>query len=149
MKTLNLPEVEFKIRKKEANYEIFDVIRRKYVVLTPEEWVRQHFIHYLINVLSYPKSLIKVENGLVYNKLLKRSDIVTYDANAQPQLLVECKSFKVEINQSTLNQATMYNKTLCAPYLVLTNGIKHYSFMKKGNSYTSIDEVPDFKKTRD
>lgn len=91
MDALNLPPFEHKITKSGANYMIFDAIRRKYVVLTPEEWVRQHFVHYLINALSYPKSLISIERGANYNKLQKRTDLCVYNQQAKPHLLVEAK----------------------------------------------------------
>lgn len=146
MKTLNLPEIDFKIRKKEENQEIFDVIRKKYIHLTPEEWVRQHFIHYLIIDLGYPKSLLKVESGLLYNSLRKRSDIVAYNAKASAILLVECKSYKVNINQVAVNQAAIYNKNISAPYLVLTNGLKHYCFKQKGSTYSVANEIPPYHK---
>lgn len=144
MQTLNLPEIELKIREKEANYEIFDIIRKKYVFLTPEEWVRQHFVHYLISHLKYPKSLIKVETGLKYNQLTKRSDILAYSSEAKPFLLVECKSFKVKINKTALEQAAVYNKNIDAPYLVLTNGIKHYCWTKDGGNYSVMNEIPPY-----
>lgn len=144
MQILNLPEIELKIRKKEANREIFDIIRKKFVFLTPEEWVRQHFIHFLIDHLGYSKSLLKVESGLKYNSLNKRSDIVAYNSNATPILLVECKSFKESINQKALDQATVYNKKIRATYVVLTNGLKHYCCLKKGGAYSFSDEIPPF-----
>ncbi|MEM7108661.1 MAG: type I restriction enzyme HsdR N-terminal domain-containing protein [Bacteroidota bacterium] len=143
---LNLPEVEVKIREKEGNHEIFDVIRKKYIHLTPEEWVRQHFIHYLISHLDYPRSLIKVESELHYNQLKKRSDILTYSSSGVPFLLVECKSFKNPINQETLMQATTYNKTVNAPYLVLTNGLKHYSYAQQYGTYASLKEIPFYER---
>ncbi|MEM8568355.1 MAG: type I restriction enzyme HsdR N-terminal domain-containing protein [Bacteroidota bacterium] len=144
MTRLNLPEVEFKIREKEENHEIFDVIRKKYIHLTPEEWVRQHFIHYLISHLNYPRSLIKVESGLIYNTLVKRSDILAYSSDGKPLLLVECKSFKKPINQGTLVQATTYNKMISAPYLALTNGLNHFCYTQKEGTYTSLKEIPTY-----
>ncbi|MEM9855900.1 MAG: type I restriction enzyme HsdR N-terminal domain-containing protein [Bacteroidota bacterium] len=144
MKRLNLPEVEFKIREKEDSHEIFDIVRKKYIAITPEEWVRQHFIHYLISYLNYPRSLITVESGLKYNTLLKRSDIITYDSLGKPFLLVECKSFKVPVNQKTLNQATMYNKSILARYLIITNGIKHYCYQHSDGTYSTLREVPPY-----
>ncbi|MEM1407583.1 MAG: type I restriction enzyme HsdR N-terminal domain-containing protein [Bacteroidota bacterium] len=144
MKTLNLPEIECKIREKEENYEIFDVIRKKFVFLTPEEWVRQHFIHYMIHYLGYPKPLLTVESGLNYNSLHKRSDIVAYNSEGAPILLVECKSYKVKVNQQALNQVAIYNKRISATHVVLTNGVKHYCFKKEGSSYNTLNEIPDY-----
>ncbi len=105
---------------------IFDVLRRKYVLLTPEEWVRQHFIHYLVNSLAYPKSLISVERGTTYNKLQKRTDICIYTNTGSPFLLVECKAAHVPITQEVVKQVSTYNQVLQAPYVVITNGLEHY-----------------------
>lgn len=147
MQNLNFPQYEFKIRKDAAKVEIFDIIRKKYVVLYPEEWVRQHVVHYLLSALKYPKSLIKVESGLSYNKLMKRSDVLIYNSQGQPHLLVECKSFKQPINQATLDQATTYNKKLMAQYVLLTNGLNHYCCeLIDGKEYRFVDQVPEHQK---
>jgi hypothetical protein len=126
MYKLNLPDFNYAIKKDDGKIWIFDVIRKKYLVLTPEEWVRQHFINYLITELKYPKSLIKVEGGLTYNQLSKRSDIVVFDREAKPWMVIECKSPELQIDESVLRQASMYNATLRANYLVVTNGVKHF-----------------------
>lgn len=123
---LNLPQFEVKIKEEEGKHYIFDYIRKSYFLLTPEEWVRQHFINLLLIHYKYPKSLIKVESGLRYNKLLKRSDITVYDRTGSPFLLIECKSADQPINQSSFNQAAMYNMTTKAKYLALTNGLKTF-----------------------
>ena len=143
MDKLNLPEIDFNIRKNEGNIEIFDIIRKKYIALQPEEWVRQHVIHYLINSLSYPKSMFRVESSLKYNSLDKRSDILVYNRSGQPHLLVECKSYKTKINQAALNQLTQYNKVLNAQYILLTNGINHFCCKKnEQKQYDFIDTIP-------
>lgn len=126
MYKLNLPDFDYAIKKDDGKIWIFDVIRKKYLVLTPEEWVRQHFINYLVTELKYPKSLIKVEGGLTYNQLSKRSDIVVFDRDAKPWMVIECKSPELQIDESVLRQASMYNATLRANYLVVTNGVKHF-----------------------
>ena len=126
MQKLNLPEFQYSLRDAEGKKWIFDVIRKKYLVLTPEEWVRQHFIHYLISSLNYPKALIKVEGGLTYNQLSKRSDILVYDREAKPWMIVECKSPQQTINDLTVWQASVYNSKLKARYLSVTNGLLHY-----------------------
>jgi hypothetical protein len=126
MQRLNLPEFDYKVKKADDKIWIFDVIRKKFLVLTPEEWVRQHFVNYLISELKYPKSLIRIEGGLTYNQLSKRSDIVVFDREGKPWMLVECKSSDQKINQSVLHQASAYNATLKAKYLTVTNGILHY-----------------------
>jgi hypothetical protein len=126
MQRLNLPEFDYKVKKADGKIWIFDVIRKKFLVLTPEEWVRQHFVNYLISELKYPKSLIRIEGGLTYNQLSKRSDIVVFDREGKPWMLVECKSTDQKINQSVLRQASAYNATLKAKYLTVTNGILHF-----------------------
>ena len=144
MEPLNLPQINCNIRKNGSNVEIFDVIRKKYIVLTPEEWVRQHFIHYLINELNYPKSLFRVESGLSYNKLQKRSDILVYDREMHPLMLVECKSFKVPITQAGFNQIAVYNAKIDARYLVLSNGLKHYCCTQGDQGFEFLKEIPPF-----
>lgn len=128
MISLNLPPFDHKLKKAEGKFWIFDVLRKKYMVLTPEEWVRQHFVHYLLTELKYPRALIKVEGGLSYNQLQKRSDIVVFDREGKPWMLIECKSPDEVVGDNTLRQASVYNKTLRANYLVVTNGLKHLCY---------------------
>lgn len=123
MKKLNLPPFEYKIKRDKESTKIFDIIRKKYMVLTPEEWVRQHFIHYLIEHLSYSRSLISIETGLKYNQLRKRCDIIVYDKTGAPFLLVECKSADTSISKNALFQVATYNKTIQSKYMVITNGM--------------------------
>lgn len=146
MVELNLPKIECNIRKNEGKIEIFDVIRKKYIHLTPEEWVRQHILHYLIYERSYPKSLIRVESGLKYNQLRKRSDILVYNRSAAPFLIVECKAFDVKINQTTIDQVSVYNKQLGAQYAVVSNGLVHYccEFDRETGAISFINSFPDF-----
>jgi hypothetical protein len=126
MLLLNLPAYDYKLKHSGDNTWIFDAIRRKYVTLTPEEWVRQHFIHYLVVHLQYPKSLLAIERGTVYNQLGKRTDICVYSASGRPLMLIECKAASVPISTATVKQASMYNKMLQATYVVITNGLAHY-----------------------
>jgi len=123
---LNLPDFNIIISSKDSKKYIFDIIRKNHFVLTPEEWVRQNLIHYLVFNLNYPKSLIKVESLLKYNNLKKRADILVYDNNLSVRLLVECKSYKLKLTQSAFNQASVYNKIFKSKYLLVSNGIKHY-----------------------
>ncbi|MDH5474675.1 MAG: type I restriction enzyme HsdR N-terminal domain-containing protein [Cyclobacteriaceae bacterium] len=143
---LNLPSYTFDISNKEDRLLIYDVFRKKQVVLTPEEWVRQNFLQFLIQEHQYPKSLIKVEGGLRYNSKQKRSDILVYTRNGTPFLLVECKSNTIKIGQQTFDQAAVYNQTIKAKYIVITNGLEHYccqmDFDK--NTYSFVEEVPKF-----
>jgi hypothetical protein len=123
---LNLPSANFSLRKDQGKVWIFDMIRKKYVVLTPEEWVRQHFVHYLINELKYPRSLFRLEGALTYNSLLKRSDILIRDRQGKPWMLIECKSPAIKLTQRAFNQIAVYNMTIGATFLAVTNGMVHY-----------------------
>ena len=147
MQNLNLPNYKFKITCKEEGDYIFDVFRRKNIFLTPEEWVRQHILHYLHNDLGYPKGLLKVESGVAYNKRLKRSDIVVYNNLGNPFMLVECKAPSVKISQSTLEQAAMYNRTLNADIILLSNGLTHYTFkLNDQGKIVNLAEIPTYEK---
>lgn len=144
---LNLPDYTFKLKVDKSTTQrtqIFDRIRKKYIALTPEEWVRQHFINYLIEDLKYPESLISVEAGLKYNQLRKRCDIVIYNNTGTIEMIVECKSFDVVISQDTFDQAAQYNFKLHSKYLVVTNGLKHYccEMDYQNNTYKFLQETP-------
>jgi hypothetical protein len=143
---LNLPQFDIKIQDKDGKSEVFDIIRKKYVLLTPEEWVRQHFLHLLINHYQYPKSLIKIETGLKYNQLQKRSDILVYDREGKPFLIVECKSTDVHLSQKTFEQITTYNFTLKSKYVVLTNGLQHFccSIDHEKKGYEFMKDLPKY-----
>ncbi|MCC9135929.1 type I restriction enzyme HsdR N-terminal domain-containing protein [Pontibacter silvestris] len=147
MDTLNLPPFDYKIKKSGANSLIFDELRKKYVVLTPEEWVRQHFLHYLIQALHYPKGLISVERGTTYNRLQKRTDLCVYDHHGKPHLLVECKAAHIPITQEVVKQVSVYNQTLQAKYVVITNGLQHFCWHVdfSAQQYHPLQEVPAFK----
>lgn len=126
MVSLNLPKAELKIKSNENTLYIFDIIRKKYVVLTPEEWVRQHVVHYLINSKGYPKSLIAVEKQLTINTLKKRFDILVFNTLGLPDLIIECKSPSINISQDAFDQIARYNLKLNATLLMVTNGLVHY-----------------------
>lgn len=144
MIALNLPAFEYQLKKENDKVLIFDILRKKYLVLTPEEWVRQHFIHHLINEMKYPRALIKLEGGLSYNTLAKRSDIVVFDRGGKPWMVIECKAPDQPINESTLRQASVYNKKLSAKYLSVTNGLVHYHFEVdwSAGKTTMLQELP-------
>ncbi len=147
MQSLNLPKYEFRLITKNKEEHIYDIIRNKFLLLTPEEWVRQHMIHYLIKDLKYPKGLVKVESGVVYNASVKRSDIVIYNTLGRPYILVECKSPSIKINQSTFEQVAMYNRTLNASIIILTNGLMHYTFkFGKRGELINLNEIPKFER---
>ena len=146
MQQLNFPSFEFKIREVNGRQEIFDPVRRKYVTLTTEEWVRQHLISYLTLIKNYPVSMIGVEKQLMLNKLQKRFDLVVFERNAKPFLLVECKAPGVEITEKTFDQAARYNMLLQAEYFLITNGLEHYTCRidYENKQYVFIEEIPDF-----
>lgn len=146
MLDLNLPPIDAKLKKAEGKLWIFDGIRKKFVVLTPEEWVRQHFIQYLIIHRLYPRTLIRVEGGLTVHQLQKRADIVVFDRAGQPWMVIECKAPDVSLNDETVFQAALYNRTLQAPYLVVTNGHVHAYFQVdwSAQSTTRLADMPPY-----
>jgi len=143
---LNLPSIDSKIKKEGGKLLIFDIIRKKYIVLTPEEWVRQHFIHFLISGKGYPRSLFKIESSLSFNKLQKRSDILVHDRLGKPWMLVECKSPAIKLSQKAFNQIAVYNMTVGAKYLAVTNGMVHYCCEAPalGTESKFLDVFPEF-----
>ncbi|MDZ7897423.1 MAG: type I restriction enzyme HsdR N-terminal domain-containing protein [Arcicella sp.] len=123
MDNLNLPAYNHKLKKINDKLCIWDIIRKKYIVLTPEEWVRQHFVHHLINDHHYPKGLIKLESGLSYNSLLKRTDIQVFDRLGNLFMIVECKAPYIKLSEAVFAQAAQYNLVLKAQYLTIANGM--------------------------
>ncbi|MCF8301628.1 MAG: type I restriction enzyme HsdR N-terminal domain-containing protein [Bacteroidales bacterium] len=144
---LNLPAYDFRLREINSRKEIYDPLRKKYIVLTPEEWVRQHFIQYLVHERQYPSSLLAVEKQLKLYRLQKRADIVAHSRSGNPLLIVECKAPQVTITQSTFDQIVNYNMTLKVRYLVITNGMTHYCCKVdwENNQYTFLESIPDYK----
>jgi hypothetical protein len=130
---LNIPAGVFKIVQHERGYDIWDDFRKKYVLLTPEEWVRQHILWYLVNYLQYPQGRISVESSIKMNGLQRRCDAIVFDELLHPLVLIECKSYDVEISQETLMQISTYNRTLQVKYWLLTNGMKTYFLLRKNN----------------
>ncbi|WP_443943943.1 type I restriction enzyme HsdR N-terminal domain-containing protein [Pedobacter sp. AW1-32] len=143
---LNLPPYPFKLTQKDDVVYIFDELRKKHLVLTPEEWVRQHFIQSLILEKKFPRTLIQIEGGLVLNQLQKRSDILVYTTAGEKLMLIECKAPKVKITQSVFDQAIRYNSIHQAKWIVLTNGLEHvYAKMDLENaSFKFSPEIPDY-----
>ena len=126
MQELNLPKIDIKSKLVNESIQIFDIVRKNFFVLTPEEWVRQHVIHYLIFNKKYPKGLMQIEKLIKYNNLKTRADIVALNKNADPILLVECKAPSIKIDKNAFDQIAKYNFTLKAKYLFVTNGFDHY-----------------------
>lgn len=146
---LNLPLFIPRLRQgKSGKEEIFDPYRKRFVRLTPEEWVRQHFLNFMTVHLGYPPSLIVVEAALLYHGLKKRADILAYSPAGKPFMIVECKSPATGITQEVFDQAAMYNMTLHVPCLVVTNGKEHYAceIDRKAGSYRFLKEVPGYGK---
>jgi hypothetical protein len=146
MQQLNLPPYQFRFRQVSESTQIFDAFRKKYVVLTPEEWVRQNFLQYLVAEKNFPASLIAVEVGLKYNQLQKRADVLVYDKQGSPFLLVECKAPGITISQDTFDQIARYNMTFRVRYLVVTNGMNHFccEMDYSSNSYQYLEMIPAF-----
>ncbi|MES2652883.1 MAG: type I restriction enzyme HsdR N-terminal domain-containing protein [Bacteroidota bacterium] len=143
---LNLPTHPFKITEKNGVYFIFDEIRKKHLVLTPEEWVRQHFICYL-KEKGFPSSLLQIEGGLSLNQTKKRSDILVYTNLGEKIMVVECKAPSVQITQATFDQAARYNSVYKAKWLAVTNGLNHY-FAKidhVNGKFVFVEELPDYR----
>jgi len=144
LEKLNLPEFSAKIQKKGGKLYIFDSIRKDYFVLTPEEWVRQNVVHFLINTHNYSSNYFKIEKQIKLNGRNKRFDILVYDTQGNPFLLVECKAPKVKISEATFAQIASYNMVLKVPYLLVTNGINHFickiDFEKESFEY--LQDIP-------
>lgn len=135
------PEIKPAVKTINAKEFIFCIIRKKWYLITPEEWVRQNFLLYLVHVLKFPASLIAVEKQLQISEVKKRFDIVVYQ-NAVPFFIVECKEMNVPLTESTLNQVLNYNGTIQAPFIVVTNGNYCAAFEKKENNFIEIFELP-------
>jgi hypothetical protein len=147
MEALNFPEYEFRILKGKDNKNyIYDLLRHKNILLTPEEWVRQNMMRYLTGEKDYPGSLISLEAGLKVNTLVKRYDALVYDRNGRPVLLIECKAPGVKIGQPVFDQIIAYNQTIRAAYLLVTNGKKHYccKLNTKGDRFEFLPGIPAY-----
>jgi hypothetical protein len=138
------PPYQPKIKKENNKEFIFDEVRKKWVVLTPEEWVRQNFLQYLMQVKNYPASLIAVEREIVLADTKKRFDIVVYNKNHQPYIIVECKEMNVELDSKTLDQVLRYNVSLQVDFLVITNGSYCFAFSTVGGIMKTVEAVPAF-----
>jgi len=147
MTPLNLPKYNFKLKEEDNKVFIFDSIRKKYLQLTPEEWVRQNFIQYLIEEKGYPKSMFSIEKGIKVSNTQKRVDIAVFNKDREIEVLIECKAPEVKITQKAFDQIARYNLTLNAKFLVVTNGLEHYyAIMDKVNKkYVFLKELPSHK----
>ncbi len=146
MLELNLPPFDKKITKKDDKAFILDVIRRQYVALTPEEWVRQHFVHFLIEHKGYPQSLMANEVQLKLNGMSRRCDTVVYDRTLRPRVIIEYKAPSVSITQRVFEQICRYNIVLQVDYLIVSNGLAHYCCKVDyaNRSYTFVEDIPEY-----
>lgn len=144
---LNLPECRLDIRSRnDGNREVFDILRRKFVALTPEEWVRQHFVHMLTEQNGYPAALMANEVGITLNGTTRRCDTIVYDHDCRPIMIIEYKAPGVEITQKVFDQAVRYNMVLKVKYLVISNGISHYvcAIDYTSHRYSFLKEIPTY-----
>ena len=146
MQKLSFPEYDFRIKQEDGKNLIFDSIRKKYIQITPEEWVRQNLIKYLIAEKKYPQSLIGVEVGLKLNSLQKRADVLCYNSQAEPLLLIECKAPNVKISQQTFEQIAQYNIHFRVKHLLVSNGLNHYACKIdfKNKSFEFLEDIPSY-----
>lgn len=141
---VRFPEPLFRTKKEGAQTFIFDAIRRSWLLLTPEEWVRQNFVAYLREKMQYPAAYIALEKELLLNGLKKRFDLLVYDRAHEPWMLVECKASEVALSEAVLQQVLRYNITLPVPYLVVTNGNQTMAWEKRGGALVPLAELPVF-----
>ncbi len=145
MLKLNLPEYNIKVINKRGKLYIYDIIRNNYFKLTPEEWVRQNFIHYLVYSKGYPKMLMGVEYSICYNNMIKRIDIVVFSIDNKPLLIVECKAPFIDIREDAFKQISIYNSIIKSKYIVVSNGLKHYIAYYNEGGEIFLEDVPDYK----
>jgi len=147
MLQLNLPNYNFRIKKQDEKFLIFDSQRKRWVSLTPEEWVRQHFIRFLIEEKNYPAAYLAIEKQLIMNGLKKRCDAILYNKTADPVVIIEFKSPEVVISQAVFDQVAVYNAKLKVDYLIISNGIEHYCCKVNPETarYEFFSEIPDYK----
>lgn len=146
MQKLNFPFYTFRFKNSENKVSIFDEIRKKFIILTPEEWVRQHVVQFLLEEKKYPKSLINVEKVLKVNGLRKRYDVVVFNSDGSIFILIECKAPEIKISQATFDQIARYNMTMNSEFLMVTNGLNHYFCQMdfENEKYTFLENLPNY-----
>ena len=146
MQKLNFQLYNFRFKNNENKLSIFDEIRKKFIILTPEEWVRQHVVQFLLEEKKYPKSLINVEKVLKINGLRKRYDVVVFNSDGSIFILIECKAPEIKITQATFDQIARYNMTMNAQFLMVTNGLNHYFCQMdyENEKYTFLENLPNY-----
>ena len=145
MININYPEPGFRIKEEAGKELIFDALRKKWLQLTPEEWVRQNFVQYLLQEKKYPLSLIAIEKEIRLGELKKRFDILVYDNNHQPWMMIECKAASIKLDDTVLQQILRYNITVPVPFIIITNGSLTYGWQRKDNNLDLITEIPGWK----
>ena len=147
MTRLNLPPFEIKLRGTKAQPQIFDILRKKYIALTPEEWVRQHFVHFLVEHKGYPAALMANEIQLKVGEKTLRADSVLYSRDLKPRMIIEYKAPHIPITQKVFDQISIYNMLLHVDYLVVSNGLQHYICKMDFNDkkYLFLEDIPDYK----
>ena len=150
MQVLNLPKTELKVTTKDGKQQVYDILRRKFVALTPEEWVRQLFVHYLIQHKGYPAECIGNEVSIMLGRTKKRCDSVVYGQNAQPVMIIEYKSPQTEITQQVFEQVSRYNIKLKVRWLVVSNGMQHYCchIDYESGTYQFVEDIPPYNDIR-
>lgn len=141
---LQYPSMPFRLKEEDGKKYVFDEIRKMWLIVTPEEWVRQHFVHYLILTKGYPMSFIALEKRIVMGELKKRFDILIYDPLHKPWMMIECKAVHIPLSESILQQVLRYNLAVPVPFMVITNGRFCSVFQKSGGHLTSLADLPDF-----
>ena len=146
MQKLNFQLYNFRFKNNENKVSIFDEIRKKFIILTPEEWVRQHVVQFLLEEKKYPKSLINGEKVLKINGLRKRYDVVVFNSDGSIFILIECKAPEIKITQATFDQIARYNMTMNAQFLMVTNGLNHYFCQMdyENEKYTFLENLPNY-----
>jgi hypothetical protein len=151
MQELNLPSYDFRIRREGEQLQIFDEIRKKYVVLSPEEWVRQHFVRFLVEEKNVPAGLLVLEKQIIMNRMIRRPDVVVHDRAGRAVMVVECKAPEVKVTQQAFDQIARYNSVVRCPYLVVTNGLQNFCCQMdhENNTYSFLEDIPDYENMLD
>jgi len=142
MISIQFPQPEFRIKKEENKDFIFDALRKKWLLLTPEEWVRQNFVQYLIKIRNYPSALIALEKEIWLGELKKRFDVLIYNKDHKPWMMIECKGGEIKLNDSVLQQVLRYNISVPVDFIVITNGNFTYGWQRTGGDLKLMNELP-------
>jgi hypothetical protein len=145
MLAIKYPEPDFRIKEMKGKKFLFDPLRKKWILFTPEEWVRQNFVQYLTRVMNYPAALIALEKEISLGELKKRFDILIYDTNHLPWMMIECKEMNTELDEEVLQQVLRYNIAIPVQFIVITNGEQSFGWQKVNNRLDSINELPEIR----